>query len=205
MKKLLLTLLLALTMGVGAAWATTTEYSATKGSISTANKTFKTDDLSWTYTGYSTLGWNGTAGKNGYQISATADKTVTSTFTTSSLSDKVIESVVLKGCCTAKAGSVTISVKVGDTNFTTSDGVLSGQTVSSKTFTGNASGNIVITCAPTASDGRFTFMSVTITYSEKSLTPSAITSTPAADGNNVITINKGETVTFTSENATSLK
>ncbi len=48
-------------------------------------------------------------------------------------------------------------------------------------------------------------MSVTITYSEKSLTPSAITSTPAADGNNVITINKGETVTFTSENATSLK
>ena len=175
MKKLLLLCCLVV-IGAGLLHATTTTYTSTSGSINTNAKTFKTgaDDnsaaLKWTYSSTNSINpeYKNTPGKLSYNFGNSNNPVGTLTLTTSSLSSKTITSVIFNGWGNAGKTSYDVAIKVGGTEFTPTDGTnISGQTVKNLEFTGNASGDIVITCTNKSKAG-VNFCGVTVTYTDGS-------------------------------------
>ena len=165
-------------IGAGLSHATTTTYTSTKSSISTSAKTFKTGAndnsaaLKWTYSSTNASmpdpGYNGTEGKECYSFGNSKKPVGTLTLTTSSLSSKTITSVIFNGWGNAGTTSYDVAIKVGGTAFTPTGATnITGQAVKNLEFTGNASGDIVITCTNKSKAG-VNFCGVTVTYTDGS-------------------------------------
>ena len=174
MKKILTFLLTALlTFGVG--WAETTTVTASRVTSSSAT---------WTGSGNETWNVNVTGGAtnqnviNGYaQVGTGSSPSTSITFSTSGING-TITSIVVN--CAAYQGRATLSATVGGNAFGTQ-----GQSVPSwsnssggnVTFTGNASGAIVITMT-NGSNGRAMYIkSITVNYTAGSVTPTCATPT----------------------------
>ncbi len=216
MKKILL-LCCLLVIGAGLSHATTTTYTSTKSSISTSAKTFKTGAndnsaaLKWTYSSTNASmpdpGYNGTAGQECYSFGNSKKPVGTLTLTTSSLSSKTITSVIFNGWGNAGATSYDVAIKVGDTAFTPTGATnITGQDVKNLEFTGNASGDIVITCTNKSKAG-VNFCGVTVTYTDGSgsdVDPDAVAKPTITFADNKVTITsaEGTTVRYTTDGTT---
>ena len=184
-----LLLLCALIVGSSNGWADTSTVTASKITSSSA---------SWTGSQHETwsVSVNGGATNqnvtNGYaQVGTSSSPSTSITFSTSGISG-TITSIVVN--CAAYQGKASISATVGGSAFGTQNQSIpswSSSTGGDKTFSGSASGAIVITMT-NGSGGRAMYIkSITVTYSAEEVV-AAPTFSPVAGE-----VTKGSTVTLT--------
>ena len=203
-------LLCALIVGSSSVWAAEESYTATSSDKPTAtNGTTSgsvtgTNSISWSYS----VTQETKSGKSpyvshsdgsGWQLGSGNSPCKAFSISTSGISGTITQIQVVTGSAGA---SSSINVTVGGAAFgTQGQATGSGSTVSTQTFTGSASGNIVISAS--ASTGAFYFKSVTVTY-----TPSGGGSDPSISLDpNSIKATKAEkegTITVTYDNIASV-
>ena len=166
-----LLLLCALVVGTNA-WADTVSYTATSNDKPTAtNGTTSgsvtgTNSISWSYSVTQATKKNKNPFVNhssdyGWQLGSSNSPCTAFSISTSGISGTITQIQVVTGSASTSSA---INVTVGGNNFgTQGQATGSGSTVSTQTFTGSASGEIIVSA--TASTGAFYFKSVTVTYS----------------------------------------
>ena len=172
-KRLVMSLIVLMTVGVGTMFADTYTWTLTSGDLGTTGSPFfsvKKDNVTWTtvYTwGASNatkyFGWDGSDSKKGVQIGAgsSANKCTEAVFSTSDISG-TITNITVNGSH-ASSGGASIVIKVGgetvksSTNFTTTAADYSTGTISK-------SGEIEITISNSQAKA-FYIKSISITYS----------------------------------------
>lgn len=180
MKKLLL-LFTLLTAALGSASADTYTAAIAKGDISSSNLNWAVNNVNWTFNinwgsvTSKTVSWDG-SGNRGYQIGSKKNPATSYTISTSDISGTITK-VTVEATAGANAN---LSVKVGNTDFTTNNSTSATLTSTSTAylFTGSASGEIQISY--TGITGATYFKSVTVEYSQGAVEPTTVTFTPAA-------------------------
>ena len=173
-------LLCALIAGSSSAWAGEYSYTFTAKVWSAAGSQ-TLNDVSWTMTGTGGeyFGYDGTKGQ---QFGSGSKPYSAVSLSTSDISGTITSVVVNTSGANSIAG--TVAVSVGGTAFTSGEGGESAtltNTATDYTFTGSASGQIVISWAQTSSKAIYV-KSITVTYSSGLLNESdfALTGNPAA-------------------------
>ena len=163
---ILLTLLLAMIFTSGG--AKTYNHSFAKGEITSAGGSAAFDDVTWTWTKSTYVGF----GNNGVQIGSKSNPQKDGwTISTDGISGTITS--VKVSASTGSGGSATLSVKVGDNDFTCDSKNSIFLTYSSATspeykFTGSASGKIAITMK--AISKAMYIKSITVTYTPSTST-----------------------------------
>ena len=179
-------LLLVFLGGVGAAWADEASYTATDNDKPTATTGTTTKTLS----GTNSVSWslsvtqNTKSGKSPYvsynqtnsywQLGSSNSPCTAFSISTSGITGTITKVEVITGSANA---SSKINVSVGGSAFgTQNQSTGSGSTLATQTFTGSASGEIIVSA--TASSAAFYFKSVKVTYTSAALSSIAVTTPP---------------------------
>lgn len=187
-------LLCALVVGSLNSWATEYSYTFT-AKVWSASGEQTLNDVAWTMTGTggSYFGYDGTKGQ---QFGSGTKPYSALSLTTSDISG-TITSVAVN---TSGANSITgtVAVSVDGTAFTCSDEETASltNTATSYTFTGSASGDIVISWAQTSSKAIYV-KSITVTYTSGGSDPDPIAVTGVELNQTSLTLTAGETETLT--------
>ena len=149
----------------GTVWAETYSYTFQSKQF-TANGTQTLNSVSWTLAGDG--GYWGYDATKGQQFGSGNKPYKSLTLTTSGISGTITSIVV--NASTGSSATASISCTVGDNNFGTSGQSLTAS-AANYTFSGNASGNIVISMSQSTSKALY-IKSITVTYTSGTPTPS---------------------------------
>ena len=193
-------LLCALVAGSSSVWADSESYTATSSDKPTAtNGTTNgnvtgTNSISWSYSVTQATKKDKSpfvqySDDYGWQLGSGNSPCTAFSISTSGISGTITKIQVVTG---SKDASSTINVTVGGNNFgTQGQATGSGATVATQTFTGSASGEIIVSA--TASSAAFYFKSVTVTYTPSGGSSVAQPSFSPAAG----AVDAGTTITLT--------
>ena len=143
----------------------TTTYSYTlpnSNAFSTAGGTAALGDVNWTYSAFTYKGWENA---RGLQIGSRNSPTSTFTLSTSEIPGTITSITV---GANAYSASATISITVGGQAFGTTQNLSSSTSAATNTFTGTASGDIVITMRNATNGRAMYFKSISVTYETES-------------------------------------
>ena len=182
----LMLLLLVLVGGIGTVWADETSYTATDTDKPTATNGTTTKTLS----GTNSVSWSLSVTQNTksnksphvsydktnsyWQLGSSNSPCTAFSISTSGITGTITKVEVITGSAST---SSKINVSVGGSAFgTQNQSTGSGSTLATQTFTGSASGEIIVSA--TASSGAFYFKSVKVTYTSAALSSIAVTTPP---------------------------
>ena len=126
--------------------------------FSTSGGTATLGDFTWTYSSFTYRGWDNT---RGMQIGSRNNPTSTFTLSTSEIPGTITSITVGANAYNANA---TIRATVGGAAFGTTQNLSSGNSAATNTFTGSASGEIVITWTNVNNGRAMYFKSIEVTY-----------------------------------------
>lgn len=126
--------------------------------FSTSGGTATLGDFTWTYSSFTYKGWENT---RGMQIGSRNNPTSTFTLSTSEIPGTITSITVGANAYNANA---TIRATVGGAAFGTTQNLSSGTSAGTNTFTGSASGEIVITWTNVNNGRAMYFKSIEVTY-----------------------------------------
>ena len=126
--------------------------------FSTSGGTATLGDFNWTYSSFTYKGWDNT---RGLQIGSRQNPTSTFTLSTSEIPGTITSITVGANAYNANA---TIRATVGGAAFGTTQNLSSGTSAATNTFTGSASGEIVITWTNVNNGRAMYFKSIEVTY-----------------------------------------
>ena len=126
--------------------------------FSTSGGTATLGDFTWTYSSFTYRGWENT---RGMQIGSRNNPTSTFTLSTSEIPGTITSITVGANAYNANA---TIRATVGGAAFGTTQNLSSGNSAATNTFTGSASGEIVITWTNVNNGRAMYFKSIEVTY-----------------------------------------
>ena len=126
--------------------------------FSTSGGTAALGDVNWTYSSFTYMGYENT---RGLQIGSRQSPTSTFTLSTSEIPG-TIKSITVGA--NAYSSNATIRATVGGAAFGTTQNLSSGTSAATNTFTGSASGDIVITWTNVSGGRAMYFKSITVTY-----------------------------------------
>lgn len=139
--------LFAAVLFAGSMMADSYSFTFVKGDLTTSTTKFESGDVTWTLSN-PTSGWNGTAGQLGY-IFGSKNNPVNLSVSTSDIKG-TITAVSVVGRSNNKDKSVSVAVKVGSSDFTGATTTWDNGNNQTLSFTGSASGELVVTLTPEA-------------------------------------------------------
>ena len=167
--KTLFALLVLSFFTIGNLWAAIANpYSFTfaKGELTTSSTTYTKGEVTWNLSACEDA-WDGTANKSGYRFGS-ASSTKTLTISTSDISG-TITAISVTGRSNNANKSATVSVRVGTSDFSTSDDTWDNGNNQTLNFSGSASGQIAVTITP--SECGYILSGISVTYNTGSTDP----------------------------------